>query len=94
MELPGVSDEDIELAVEDGIMTVSGEKRSHEEKKGDTWFFSERQYGAFRRTFRLPDDAEGDKATAEMKDGVLHVRVPKMAPETTASSKKITITRA
>lgn len=94
MELPGVSEEDIELAVENGVITVSGEKRSHEEKKGDTWYFSERQYGAFRRTFRLPEDAEGDKTSAEMKDGVLHVKVPKKTLETTASSKKIAITRA
>ena len=94
MELPGVSDEDIELTVENGLVTVSGEKRSHEEKRGDTWYFSERQYGAFRRTFRLPEDAQGDKASAKMKEGVLHVTVPKKAPEAASEAKKISISRS
>ena len=94
MELPGVSDEDIELTVENGLVTVSGEKRSHEERKGDTWYFSERQYGAFRRTFKLPEDAQGDEASAKMKEGVLHVTVPKKAPEAASEAKKISISRS
>ena len=79
MELPGVALDDIELTVEDGVVTVRGEKKTASEKKGDTWYFSERQYGAFRRSFRLPADADGTRASAEMKDGVLHVKVPKLA---------------
>ena len=47
MELPGVGEEDIELTVEKGVVTVRGEKKTETEKKGDTWYFSERQYGAF-----------------------------------------------
>ncbi|AHB86030.1 Heat shock protein [Ruegeria pomeroyi DSS-3] len=93
MELPGVSEEDIELSVENGVVTIRGEKRTHERKKGDTWYFSERQYGAFRRSFRLPDDAEAGKAEAKMKDGVLHVRVPKRAKEASAVAQKIAISR-
>jgi HSP20 family protein len=93
MELPGVSDEDVELTVDNGVITVSGEKRSHAEKKGDTWYFCERQYGAFRRTFRLPEDAQSDKASANMKDGVLHVIVPKKASEQTTEAKKISISQ-
>ena len=94
MELPGVSDEDIELTVDNGVVTVSGEKRSYEEKRGDTWYFSERQYGAFRRSFRLPEDAQGDKASAKMKDGVLHVTVPKKVLEAGREAKKISIARS
>ncbi|CTQ51812.1 Spore protein SP21 [Roseibium album] len=93
MELPGVSEEDIELTVDNGVITVSGEKRSHDEKKGDTWYFCERQYGAFRRTFRLPEDAQGDRASANMKDGVLHVMVPKTAPPPSTEAKKISISQ-
>lgn len=93
MELPGVSIDDIDLSVEDGVVTVHGEKKTQEEKKGDTWFFSERQYGAFRRSFRLPPDAEGDKASAKMEDGVLHVRVPKRVAESGGSGRKIDISR-
>ena len=93
MELPGVSEDDIELTVEEGVVTVRGEKKTQQEKKGDTWYFSERQYGAFRRSFRLPPDAEADKASAKMEDGVLHVRVPKKTPEPTGKGRKIDISR-
>jgi HSP20 family protein len=89
IELPGVSDEDIELTVEDGVMTIRGEKRTQQEKKGDTWYFSERQYGAFRRSFRLPEDAEADKAKAKMEDGVLHITLPRKAPKKAGAAKKI-----
>ncbi len=93
MELPGVSDDDIELTVEEGVVTIRGEKKTQQERKGDTWYFSERQYGAFRRSFRLPDDADGSKANASMKDGVLHVTVPKKPVDKTDASRKIEIAR-
>ncbi|MFC3615423.1 Hsp20/alpha crystallin family protein [Lutimaribacter marinistellae] len=93
MELPGVGEDDIELIVENGVVTIRGEKRTHEEKKGDTWYFSERQYGAFRRSFRLPEDADGAKAEARMTDGVLHVRVPKKPQEDPGKAQKISISR-
>ncbi len=93
MELPGVSEDDIELTVENGVVTVRGEKKTEEERKGDTWYFSERQYGAFRRSFRLPEDADGDKAEATMKDGVLHIRIPRKSKEAVEQAKKIKIAR-
>lgn len=80
VELPGVNEEDIALSVDDGVVTLTGEKKTEREEKGETWFFSERQYGAFSRSFRLPPDAAGDKVDAEMKDGVLTIRVPKRVP--------------
>ncbi len=93
MELPGVSEDDIELTVEEGVVTVRGEKKTQQEKKGDTWYFSERQYGAFSRSFRLPEDADGDKASAKMVDGVLHVTVPRRNLEATKQARKIDIVR-
>ncbi|MGD9865204.1 MAG: Hsp20/alpha crystallin family protein, partial [Pseudodonghicola sp.] len=72
---------------------VRGEKKTQQEKTGDTWYFSERQYGAFRRSFRLPEDADGDKASARMVDGVLHVTVPKKAGSEAKSPRKIEIAR-
>ncbi len=77
MELPGVEEKDIDLSVQDGLVTVKGEKNVEREEKGDTWFFTERQFGAFSRSFRLPPDADGDKVAAELKDGVLRVTIPK-----------------
>ena len=84
MELPGVEEKDIELSVHDGVVGIKGEKSAAREEKGETWFFTERQYGSFSRSFRLPPDADGDKVEAHLKDGVLSVIIPKRdtaAPE-------------
>ena len=91
MELPGVGQEDIDLSVDNGVLTIRGEKKTQSEKSGDTWFFSERQYGAFRRSFRLPEDADGAAASAQMTEGVLHIMVPKKALEAPETAKKIEI---
>lgn len=93
MELPGVSESDVDVTVENGVVTVRGEKKTEEEKKGDTWYFSERQYGAFRRSFRLPENANGDAVSAEMKDGVLTIRVPKVALSEPEKARKIDIAK-
>ena len=93
MELPGVSEDDIELTVDDGVVTIRGEKKTETEKKGDTWYFSERQYGAFRRSFRLPADADAGKVSAEMKDGVLKITVPKQAKAQAETARKVTIAK-
>lgn len=87
MELPGVDEKDIDLTVHEGMVTVKGEKRNEKEEKGETWYFSERQYGSFSRSFRLPADADGQKVKADLKDGVLTITVPKTAPQVEAESK-------
>jgi HSP20 family protein len=80
MELPGVAEGDIHLTVENGVVAVRGEKKTEREEKGDTWYFSERQYGAFQRSFRVPADADEGKVSAELKDGVLTVTIPRKPP--------------
>lgn len=92
MELPGVEEKDIDLSVHDGVVTVKGEKTAEREEKGDTWFFSERQYGAFSRTFRLPADADGERIEASLADGVLRIRVPKASPKA-PEARKVTISK-
>ena len=87
MELPGVAEDDIELTVNEGVVTVKGEKKTEREEKGETWYFSERQYGAFSRSFRLPPDADGAAVDAHLKDGVLTVTVPKKAAFPAESAK-------
>jgi HSP20 family protein len=77
MELPGVAEENIDVTVEDGVLQIRGEKKSEREESGDTWYFSERQFGSFSRSFRLPSDADTGGVKAEMKDGVLTVTVQK-----------------
>lgn len=90
IELPGVSEDDIELSVDNHVVTVKGEKKTEREESGDTWYFSERQFGAFSRSFRLPPDANEDKVSADLKDGVLTVTVPKAAPQE-AGGRKVQI---
>lgn len=92
MELPGVGEKDIDVSIHDGVVTVKGEKTAEHEEKGDTWFFSERQYGAFSRSFRLPSDADGAGVKADLKDGVLTLTVPKLTPKAPEAA-KVKITR-
>jgi len=85
IELPGVEEDDIDLSVNAGVVTIKGEKKSSREEKGETWYFSERQYGAFSRSFRLPPDADAEKVSADLKDGLLTITVPKVGPEVEAA---------
>lgn len=80
LELPGVDADDIEIAVQDDSLIVSGEKRFEREEEGDSFFFSEREYGAFERSFRLPGDADVNGVVADFKNGVLTITIPKTHP--------------
>jgi len=93
MELPGVEEKDIDVQVHDGVLTIKGEKRSEKEEKGKSFYFSERSYGSFQRSFRLPEDVQQDAIGAHIKDGVLTVRVPKAQPSTPEPT-KITVNKA
>jgi HSP20 family protein len=93
IELPGVSEDNITVTAEGGTLVITGEKSSEREDKGDTWYFSERQYGSFRRSFRLPPDANDSAIDAHMKDGVLSIEVPRKKPETGAA-KTISVRKA
>ena len=77
IELPGVDPGDIDVSVHGDSISVHGEKRMEREEKGKTYFFSERAYGAFQRSFRLPPDADASKIDAECINGVLTIRVAK-----------------
>lgn len=93
MELPGVAEGDVDLSVHDGVVTVKGEKKSEREEQGETWYFSERQFGSFSRSFRLPPDADEAAVTAELKDGVLTIGVAKKAPAEEPGARKIRIAK-
>lgn len=81
MELPGVTENNIDVSLHDGVLTVKGEKDSERKEEGEGYFFSEREYGRFQRTFRLPADAKSDGVGADFSNGVLKITVPKMAEE-------------
>ena len=78
VELPGVQPDDVEVSVDDNTLVVRGEKRFNREESGKTYFFSEREYGAFQRTFRLPPDADSESIDAAFADGVLTLKVAKL----------------
>ena len=92
MELPGISEDDLEILTAGSSLTVRGEKKASREESGDNWYFCEREYGSFSRTFRLPADADADRITADLKDGVLTLIVPHRA-ERESEGRMIKITK-
>lgn len=76
-ELPGVSKEDITLDVKENILTLKGERKSAEEVKKENYYRMERCFGTFERAFTLPSAADPVKITANFKDGVLRIEIPK-----------------
>jgi HSP20 family protein len=79
-ELPEVKKEDVKVTVENGVLTITGERKFEKEEKGKKYHRIERAYGSFMRSFTLPEGAAGDKVSADFKDGVLKVHLPK-SPE-------------
>lgn len=76
-ELPEMKKEEIKINVLDDVLSISGERKYEKEEKGKKYHRVERAYGSFMRSFTLPEDADGSKVSAEYKDGVLNVRLPK-----------------
>lgn len=76
-ELPEVKKEDVRVTVENGVLTITGERKFEKEEKGKKYHRVERSYGSFARTFALPDDGDAAKVNAEFKDGMLKVRIAK-----------------
>lgn len=76
-ELPDVKKEDVKVTLDNGALTISGERRHEKEQKEENEIRVERFYGAFSRTFSLPDNIDAKGIRAETKDGVLRVRIPK-----------------
>jgi HSP20 family protein len=76
-DLPEMKKEDVKVAVENGVLSISGERKNEKEEKKKKFHRIERSYGTFLRTFALPDDADAKKIAAGFKDGVLKVHLPK-----------------
>lgn len=91
-ELPGMSEKDIDVSLSDGVLTLKGEKREErkEEDKAKGYYLSERRYGSFQRSFRLPDGVDENKIEANFDKGVLRISLPKTA-EAVKQEKKIAI---
>jgi HSP20 family protein len=87
-ELPGIAPRAVEIELEDGVLTLSGQKESEREEEGRRHHVSERRYGAFQRAFTLPRGVSEEGIDATFQDGVLRIRLPKVQE---AKSRKIEI---
>jgi HSP20 family protein len=87
VELPGVEEDEIHVEAHGRRLTIAGEKKTEREGKDKNYYFSERIYGSFKRTFSLPEDADPGAITAEHKNGLLKIVVPRTRPQKGAARK-------
>jgi HSP20 family protein len=76
-ELPGIDPKDIDISINEGVLTIKGEKRQEKEEKEEGYHLVERSYGSFTRSIRLPGEVQNDKINASYKNGVLKINLPK-----------------
>jgi HSP20 family protein len=88
-ELAGMKPDDIQIEVEDNVLTIKGERRFEEKVEQDRYYRVERRFGSFQRSLALPQDVRADDIQASYEDGILEVRVPKAEEE---QPRKITVT--
>ncbi|WP_338264157.1 Hsp20/alpha crystallin family protein [Corallococcus caeni] len=87
-DLPGVKQEDLEVSVTGQRLIISGKRDEEKREEGERYFTYERSHGSFSRSFTVPEGVDVDRVNAELKDGVLVLRIPKRAE---AQSKRIQI---
>jgi len=90
-EIPGVNKEDVKVTIEDGMITMRGERKQEKEEKNKKFHRIERSYGSFLRSFRVPDDVDEAAVKAEFKDGMINVTLPKSG-KSKAKSINVSIT--
>lgn len=76
-DLPGVEEKNIEISLTGNLMTVNGLRDQEDRHEGENFFVDERMFGSFTRAFTLPDGVDGEHVNADLKDGVLTLRIPK-----------------
>jgi len=76
-DLPGLTEQDVSIEVQDGTLTISGERGAEHESRGRGWYRIERSFGSFSRSLTLPDGVDADAITARFENGVLEVSIPK-----------------
>lgn len=78
-DVPGVAESDLDIAVHNNVLTISGSRKAEERKEGEAYALYERQYGSFSRSFALPETADGDRVEAKLDSGVLTLSIFKKA---------------
>lgn len=86
-ELPGMTDKDIDISLSRDTLTIKGEKKNEKEEQKGNYFYSERSFGAFSRTIRVPREIDAGKVQAEFRKGVLVITIAKTAPVTQETRK-------
>ena len=76
-DIPGLSEGDVNIEVQDGALTISGERRAEHSQQERGWYRIERAFGSFNRSLTLPDGVDPERIDASFSDGVLEVRIPK-----------------
>ncbi len=89
-ELPGVEEKDVKVTLTGGVLTIKGEKKQEHEEKKENYYLSERSYGSFERSLRLPDTIDDSKVEARFDKGVLKV-VAQKRPEAVKTERTIEI---
>jgi len=89
-ELPGLDEKDVEVTLDQGVLTIRGEKKSESERKEERVTVSERRYGSFSRSVALPDGIDEEKVRASFDKGVLTIRIGRR-PEALRQAKRIPI---
>ena len=89
-ELPGMKKENIDVSITDHTMRISGEKKREKKTEKKDYYWEESSYGSFVRSFQLPSEVQTDKASANFKDGVLEIKIPK-TEEAKKKEKKVAI---
>jgi HSP20 family protein len=87
-DVPGVDEKDLDVAIHNGVLTVSGSRQAEDRQEGESYAIYERQYGSFSRSFALPDVADGERIEAKLENGVLMLSIAKKAE---AKPRKISI---
>lgn len=78
-DLPGVSESELDIAVHNNVLSVSGSRQAEERKDGENYALYERQFGSFTRSFSLPETADGERIAAKLEHGVLTLTIAKKA---------------
>jgi HSP20 family protein len=79
LEVPGVNEDELNVSLENNVLTVSGERKFEKEEKEENFHRIERRYGSFARTFRLPNTVDGEKVDATYDKGILKIALAKRA---------------